>query len=91
MVPGSAWYNRAGGDAVAGLANARSQELMEAVRTASPEDAVGLYREMALAMIGDRVILPLINPKLVLAYRDNIAGVRYAVCCNLPLEELVKN
>ena len=37
------------------------------------------------------VILPLINPKLVLAYRDNIAGVRYAVCCNLPLEDLVKN
>lgn len=91
MVPGSAWYNRAGGDAVAGLANARSQELMEAVRTASPDDAVGLYREMALEMISDRVILPLINPKLVLAYRDNIAGVRYAVCCNLPLEELVKN
>lgn len=91
MVPGSAWYARAGGEEVEGLLNARSQELMEQVTTAAPEEAPALYREMALEMIRDRVIIPLINPKLVLAYRENIEGVRYAVCCNLPLEELSKN
>ena len=45
---------------------------------------------MALEMIDDRIIIPLVNPKLVLAHRDTIEGVRYAVCCNLPLEELSK-
>jgi peptide/nickel transport system substrate-binding protein len=67
------------------------RDLMEAVRTAAPEDAAGLYNQMAREMINDRVIIPLINPKLVLAYRNGISGVRNAVCCNLPLEELSKN
>ncbi|HUS55541.1 MAG TPA: ABC transporter substrate-binding protein [Thermohalobaculum sp.] len=91
MVPGVPWYNRAGGDDADGLANAKMQELMEAVRTVAPADAPGLYNQMALEMIKDRVIIPLINPKLVLAYRNGITGVRNAVCCNLPLEELSKN
>lgn len=88
MMPGSPWYDRAGGDEADGLANAEMAELMETVRTASPEEAPELYHQMALEMIEDRVIIPLVNPKLVLAYRDDVEGVRYAVCCNLPLEEL---
>lgn len=88
MVEGSPWYNRAGGAEVEGLANPQMAELMEKVRTASPDEAAGLYNQMAREMIEDKIIIPLINPKLVLAYRDDVEGVRYAVCCNLPLEEL---
>jgi peptide/nickel transport system substrate-binding protein len=91
MVPGSPWYARAGGDEVEGLKNARMMELMDQVRTAAPEEQPALYDQMAREMIEDRVIIPLVNPKLVLAYRQGIDGVRYAVCCNLPLEELSKN
>jgi peptide/nickel transport system substrate-binding protein len=91
MVPGAGWYARAGGDEAAGLKNERMVALMEEVRTATPEAAVDLYHKMALEMIGDRIIIPLVNPSLVLAYRDNISGVRYAVCCNLPIEDLEKN
>lgn len=91
MVPDSPWYARAGGDEVAGLKNERMVKLMDEVRTASPDEAPALYNQMAREMIKDRVIIPLVNPKLVLAYRDGIAGVRYAVCCNLPLEELSKD
>lgn len=90
MAPGITWYNRAGGDDVEGLRNARMEELLTQVRTANADDAVKLYHEMALEMIKDRVIIPLINPKLVLAFRDGVEGVRYAICCNLPLEELSK-
>ncbi|WP_285674312.1 ABC transporter substrate-binding protein [Paralimibaculum aggregatum] len=90
MIPGAGWYGRAGGDEVPGLKNAAMMALMEEVRTASPEAAVDLYHRMALEMISDRVIIPLVNPSLVLAYRKGISGMRYAVCCNLPLEELVK-
>ena len=91
MLPDGPWYARAGGDEVEGLQNAKMVELMKTLGTAAPEDQPALYHEMALEMIKDRVIIPLVNPKLVLAYREGIEGVRYAVCCNLPLEELSKN
>lgn len=90
MVPDAGWYKRAGGDDAKGLLNERMVELLEKVRTATPEQSVELYQQMALEMIGDRIIIPLINPKLVLAYREGVEGVRYAVCCNLPIEELSK-
>ncbi|MEM8853192.1 MAG: ABC transporter substrate-binding protein [Pseudomonadota bacterium] len=90
MAEGTPWFGRAGGDKVEGLHNPRMAELMDEVRTAPADAQDGLYKEMALEMIKDRVIIPLINPKLVLAYRDGVDGVRYAVCCNLPLEELSK-
>ena len=88
MVPGSPWFGRAGGDRAEGLANPEMEALMEEIRTAPPEEAAALYHAMAEQMIADRVIIPLINPRLVLAYREGLEGVRYAVCCNLPLEEL---
>ena len=90
MVPGARWYQRAGGDKVEGLANERAVQLMKDVRTASTEDAVKIYAELGMEMIKDKVILPLVNPQLVLAYAKGVEGVRYAVCCNLPLEELSK-
>lgn len=91
MVPEAGWYNRAGNGDVEGLLNERMVALLEEVRTATPEESVDLYHQMALEMIKDRVIIPLVNPKLVLAYRESVEGVRYAVCCNLPIEELTKN
>jgi peptide/nickel transport system substrate-binding protein len=91
MVPGVRWYERAGGDKAEGLANARAQELLDKVRTAAPEEAVQVYHDLGMEMIKDRIIFPLVNPKLVLAYRKGVEGVRYAICCNLPLEELSKN
>ena len=36
-------------------------------------------------MIDDLIILPLVNPDLVLAYASDITGVRYSACCNLEL------
>ncbi len=90
MIPESPWYARAGGDEVEGLKNDKMVELMEQVRTAAPEEQAGLYNQMAQEMINDRVIIPLVNPSLVLAHRQGVGGVRYAVCCNLPLEELTK-
>lgn len=90
MVPGARWYDRAGGDKVEGLVNQRALQLLKDVRTASPEDAPKIYKELAMEMIKDKIILPLVNPQLVLAHAKGIEGVRYAICCNLPLEELSK-
>jgi peptide/nickel transport system substrate-binding protein len=41
-------------------------------------------------MIDDKIILPILSPNLVLAYRKEISGVRYSACCNLPLAEVEK-
>lgn len=90
MVPGARWYQRAGGDKVEGLANQRAIQLLKDVRTASSDDAVKIYQELGMEMIKDKIILPLVNPQLVLAHGKGVEGVRYAVCCNLPLEELSK-
>ena len=42
----------------------------------------------AEAMAADRVIVPLFSPDLVLAHRPGLSGVRFSVCCNLPLAEV---
>jgi peptide/nickel transport system substrate-binding protein len=44
-----------------------------------------------MQMIGDKIILPILSPNLVLAYRSDISGVRYSACCNLPLAELSRH
>ena len=91
MLPEGPWFARAGGEEVEGLVNEEMVSLMEELSTAPAEEQPAIYNRMAREMIEDRVIIPLVNPKLVLAYRQGIEGVRYAVCCNLPLEELRKN
>jgi peptide/nickel transport system substrate-binding protein len=48
------------------------------------------FKEVGEAMMKDYVILPLVSPDLVLAYRKNITGVRYSACCNLPTAELAR-
>jgi peptide/nickel transport system substrate-binding protein len=42
-------------------------------------------------MIADRIILPVVSPNLVLAYRSDVKGVRYSACCNLPLAEISRD
>ncbi len=32
--------------------------------------------------IKDKIIIPLVSPNMVLAYRSDISGVRYSACCN---------
>ena len=39
-------------------------------------------------MIDDAIILPLVNPDLVLAYASDITGMHYSACCNLELGRL---
>jgi peptide/nickel transport system substrate-binding protein len=47
-----------------------------------------VYKQLAEAMIGDGVIIPLVNPDLYLASRSDIKGMHYSACCNLDLSKL---
>jgi peptide/nickel transport system substrate-binding protein len=47
-----------------------------------------LYNQLALAMVADQIIIPVVNPDLYLAAGKDITGVAYSACCNLDLAKL---
>jgi peptide/nickel transport system substrate-binding protein len=59
----------------------------EALAATGPEKEE-LYNQLAQAMIDHKIILPMVNPQLVLARRADIDGVHYSGCCNLELGRL---
>lgn len=87
MVPDSFWLTRAGQGKV-DLLNQKEVELLNKALAASDAERESIYREIALEMINDRIIVPVVSPNLVLAYNNRVSGVRYSACCNLPLAEL---
>ncbi|MBS9719694.1 ABC transporter substrate-binding protein [Tianweitania sp. BSSL-BM11] len=88
MLPGSWWERNASGQGKVDLVNQKEVDLLQQALAASGDDVARLYREIALEMINDRIIVPVVSPNLILAYRNEVAGVRYSACCNLPLAEL---
>jgi peptide/nickel transport system substrate-binding protein len=88
MVPGSWWERNASGQGKVDLVNQKEVDLLQQALAASGDDVSRLYREIALEMINDRIIVPIVSPNLILAHRNEVSGVRYSACCNLPLAEL---
>lgn len=87
MVPDSFWLTRASQGKV-DLLNQKEADLLNKALAAPDAEREAIYRDIALEMIDDRIIIPVVSPNLVLAYRNDVAGVRYSACCNLPLAEL---
>lgn len=88
MVPGSWWERNASGQGKVDLVNQKEVDLLQQALAASGDDVARLYRQIALEMINDHIIVSIVSPNLVLAYRNDVSGVRYSACCNLPLAEL---
>jgi peptide/nickel transport system substrate-binding protein len=93
MLPGNMpWGKRAGVGTTPGLDGKLELDMFNKALAAPPGPAgEAAYRALGMKMIEDKVILPIVSPDLVLAYRSNIGGVRYSACCNLPLNEIVKH
>jgi peptide/nickel transport system substrate-binding protein len=90
MMEGTPWWKRAGGEKDPSVTNAREAELLKQA-LAAPEAAKDkLYHDIAMEMINDRVIIPLVSPNVVLAHGKAVKGVRYSACCNLPLDEITR-
>ncbi|WP_246666247.1 ABC transporter substrate-binding protein [Aquamicrobium sp. LC103] len=87
MVPDSFWLTRAS-QGKEDLLNQKEAELLGKALAAPDAERETIYRDIALEMIDDRIIIPVVSPNLVLAHRNDVAGVRYSACCNLPLAEL---
>ncbi len=88
MVHGAPWAKRAGAEKVPDLYN-KAEEDAAAKALASGGDAMDkAYQDVGQQMIDDRVIIPIVSPDLVFAYRKDIKGVRYSSCCNMPLADI---
>jgi peptide/nickel transport system substrate-binding protein len=88
MMPASSWVKRSHADKVQGVVNEKEGALLKQALAATPTEAEKIYREIALEMIGDKVIIPVVSPDLILASRKGVTGVRYSACCNLALSQV---
>jgi peptide/nickel transport system substrate-binding protein len=88
MIPGTRWFARSGGDKVEGVLNNKEKELLDKAVAAPITERDQLYQKIALEMIQDRIIVPLVGPDTVLAYSKNIVGMKYSVTSILPLQDL---
>ncbi|RVD47109.1 ABC transporter substrate-binding protein, partial [Mesorhizobium sp. M7A.F.Ca.ET.027.03.2.1] len=79
---------RAGAERDPSVLNPKEADIYKAALAASGGEAAKLWHQAGEEMIKDRIILPLISPNLILAYKSDVKGVRYSACCNLPLAEL---
>ncbi|PRY67274.1 peptide/nickel transport system substrate-binding protein [Glaciihabitans tibetensis] len=86
MVPSGAWSETA---SVAGpVTNQAEVEGLATALTQSGADRAATYTELGKEMASDLIILPIVNPQLVLAYASDVTGVEYSPCCNLDLAAL---
>jgi peptide/nickel transport system substrate-binding protein len=90
MSPGSPWVVRAGYNSPETVINEREAGIYAEALAASGDAAAAKYEELAKEMMGNNIIIPVVSPNLVLAYRSDITGVRYSACCNLPLAEIAR-
>ena len=65
--------------------------MTQAFATKDATARAAVYKQLAEAMIGDGVIIPLVNPDLYLASRSDIKGMHYSACCNLDLAQLSRS
>jgi peptide/nickel transport system substrate-binding protein len=85
-IPGSSWAARAGGGAAGTpLDNPKESELLATALAASGDAKAQAYTELGQLMIDDAIIVPIVNPQLVLAYASDVTGMHYSACCNLDL------
>lgn len=88
MIEGFPWVGRAGVGNDALVVNPAEAGLYEKALASDGEEAEAIYAQLGEEMMKDAIIIPLVSPNLVLAYRNDIEGVRYSACCNLPLAEI---
>ncbi|MBA4181677.1 MAG: ABC transporter substrate-binding protein [Anaerolinea sp.] len=88
MVPGAPWASRAGSKDKPIVNQAEVDLSAKALAASSDEEREKLYESIGKEMIADAIILPIVNPNLVLAYRSDLEGMHYSACCNLEVQRL---
>jgi len=86
MIPDSSWAIRAGGgDQGQPIINQDEADLLTQALASSGDAKGEAYTQLGQMMIDDAIIIPIVNPQLVLATAADITGMHYSACCNLDL------
>lgn len=89
LAPGTVWAKRAGGERDPSIINNDIRGIMDAALAAkTPEEAAKLWFDAAEIINKANIMLPMVNPDLILAYGPDVKGVRFSPCCNTPLAEI---
>lgn len=91
MIEGHPWVGRASVGKPELVVNPAEADLYAKALASSGDEAEATYQKLGEEMMKDAIIIPLVSPNLVLAYRNDVSGVRYSACCNLPLAEITRN
>ncbi len=84
LLEGSQWQTWGGTD----VSTEQTDLLSSALAEQDAAKRADIYQQLAESMIADHVIIPVVNPNLFLAARDDIKGLYYSACCNLELAKL---
>jgi len=79
LLEGSQWQTWGGTDVSTEQTDLLTQPFAEPDAT----KRAAIYKQLAESMMADNVIIPVVNPNLFLAARDDIKGLYYSACCNL--------
>lgn len=86
LIPNSFWAGSAGGGSSGSpMLNQKESDLLAKALADSGADKEKDYHDLGQAMMDDAIIIPIVNPQLVLASRSDITGMHYSACCNLDL------
>jgi peptide/nickel transport system substrate-binding protein len=89
MIPDSNWAIRAGGgEQGEPIINQAEADLLAQALASSGDAKAEAYTQLGQSMIDDAIIIPIVNPQLVLASASDITGMHYSACCNLDLGRL---
>lgn len=84
LLEGSQWQTWGGTD----VSTEQTDLLSDAFAEQDATKRAAIYQRLAESMMADNVIIPVVNPNLFLAARDDIKGLYYSACCNLELAQL---
>jgi peptide/nickel transport system substrate-binding protein len=86
MIPDSTFaYWAGGGEQGQPILNQDEADLLTQALAATGDAKEQAYTAVGQAMIDDAIIMPIVNPQLVLASASDITGMHYSACCNLDL------
>jgi peptide/nickel transport system substrate-binding protein len=89
MIPDSSWSGRAGGGSQGEpIINQEEVDLLAEALASSGDAKAQNYTTLGQMMIDDAVIMPIVNPQLILANASDLTGMHYSACCNLDLGRL---
>ena len=86
MLPTGAWSATA--SAAGPVTNQAEADGLALALTQSGAEREATYNALGQEMANDLIILPIVNPQLVLAHASDVTGVAYSPCCNLDLATL---